>query len=520
MPIGHTTVAIGAAAQLDGAGSIVDHITDNEKLAILIVTLVLSSFSILLALLMILAYFICRYIYPTLVDRITLRLCILIAVVDVFYAVNQMWSAFVSTSNVACTFSVWSYIFLTLLFIFLTDAIAFNLHMVFVRERRYTSRLEKWYYIVPFFLATAATVPGWAAGRYGYDPSMKTCWFIEQGTRTTLLWEFLSYYIWAFVGILYCLFVVIIVLNKLFVQRRKLEKALTETASKANYRFSRKVSTVSRMSAQRMTKNFQSMTPDQIQLLQQREASKETSRVVVRIVRYPMIPIFTQVWNMANDLTLYTTKRTFFWLLLMCYIATALQGVLNFLAFSYDPSIQQALDELRTDAIEWYQKDEILLERSGLKDQAHLVFTFRKRMVRAFVWFWYVRNVHPDDLSTYASDSTETLSQATLDQLNNALSKIEEEEEEDYMSDASGMEVEVILPSPPAYPLPTLTTSVRFDDASGMEQGGSPRGTQWLRPTTSSGPLTESASTTRRSSGIRSIRSRGNSLSSLVPPQF
>lgn len=69
-------------------------------------------------------------------------------------------------------------------------------------------------------------------------------------------------------------------------------------------------------------------------------------RMTLRILLYPTIPIITQTPNIFVAMDIYIAKRSVFWLVLVSFIATSIQGVLSMVVFCTDPMIIPSLKEI------------------------------------------------------------------------------------------------------------------------------------------------------------------------------
>jgi hypothetical protein len=71
------------------------------------------------------------------------------------------------------------------------------------------------------------------------------------------------------------------------------------------------------------------------------------TRVVRRVVWYPLVPVITQTPNVGVAIAMYASQQVPFWLLLLSYVGTSMQGVLHFVAFCFDPAVQDAVSKWR-----------------------------------------------------------------------------------------------------------------------------------------------------------------------------
>ncbi|KAJ1931960.1 hypothetical protein EC988_009616 [Linderina pennispora] len=75
------------------------------------------------------------------------------------------------------------------------------------------------------------------------------------------------------------------------------------------------------------------------------ERKRYIRSVTLRVTFYPLIPVITQTWLVANAMMLLPP----FWLFIMCYLMPSIQGILNFLVYIMNP----ALDIYRKAFVAW-----------------------------------------------------------------------------------------------------------------------------------------------------------------------
>jgi hypothetical protein len=117
-------------------------------------------------------YFFARHYCPRYTSRVSLKLAATLAFVNAFYALIQLFGAFLPASlqhTNWCVFIAWGYVYCTLASVFLTSAIALNLHFIFLKRRRITTTYESLYIIMPTGLALLISVLPVFAGRFTYN---------------------------------------------------------------------------------------------------------------------------------------------------------------------------------------------------------------------------------------------------------------------------------------------------------------------------------------------------------------
>lgn len=260
--------------------------------------------------LVLVGYLYLRLKFPVLADRVSLRLTVAISLTDLLLSVSQFLGAALMHDGFWCEATTFSFVFCTLMSVFLSDSIAYNLQLVFLQDG-----VVKWgeacYYLIPILLSLVMTVPGWIMGKYGWDDAEQTCWYRHAGTVEASLWMMLTFYLGVFVGICYCVVVVWRVCLKLVRVNRSLsDKNKRQTQRNSAHETSHK-----------------------------RRFEIETARVVACIVRYAAIPIASQSFTIIHEVAMFTTREPQQWLLLLSYVTWSLQGLMNFIAFCMDPSV-------------------------------------------------------------------------------------------------------------------------------------------------------------------------------------
>ncbi|ORX89059.1 hypothetical protein K493DRAFT_410661 [Basidiobolus meristosporus CBS 931.73] len=303
---------------------------DFENNAVMIINVVLNSASILCGSLVLIIYFAIRSFEPKLMDRVSLRLTAAISAVDVLKAVVYILFTFVAVSGPACDFSAWAIIFLTNYYIFLTCMIAFNLQYVFLHNKPYHPSLERIYFIASFLLSVATTVPAWAAGRVGWDDNVGVCWWKNYSSKRTRAWEWGCFLFWVVACSIYCLVVVILVITKLEMNLRKLDR----------FNNAMPLGTHGSLEERR------------------RKTHKTIKQLVARIALYTLIPIVTQGGFILMEIWLQFKHEMHPGINYWSVIGTDLPGILNLVAFLMDPALHNSVKVVRESLIAKYYHEE------------------------------------------------------------------------------------------------------------------------------------------------------------------
>ncbi|KAL1916123.1 uncharacterized protein VTP21DRAFT_6127 [Calcarisporiella thermophila] len=287
------------------------------------------------------------------VDRISLRLNLAISICDVLRS-SMYFIAFYfnASAGFECNITITFFIFFTHMYLFLSVAIALNLHWIVLMERRFKPWMEVWIYYggsVAFALLLSFTPL--AAGRFGYDQSQGICWYRESYLLTSKLWELLTFIIPILICILYCNVVIGFVVAKIVKENHFIKRQIT-SAGKHNPIFS-----------------------------QQQYTQLAINRIIIRILSYPLIPFLTQSILMVNEIYLQTNGRIVYVLAIAANTSAGLPGnpfsettlfffrdlglnalgcflgVFNCLAFLFDPAVVKSLQKIQLDLIERYADD-------------------------------------------------------------------------------------------------------------------------------------------------------------------
>ncbi|KAJ9051139.1 hypothetical protein DSO57_1019767 [Entomophthora muscae] len=123
-----------------------------------LVAIVLSSLSVVGALLVMMAIVGGMLLDKKTMDRVSIRFTLAISVMDFIKALSTIFAPSSILKIKACTMleclSQWT----TLFYLFLNMAIAINLHLVFIKGKSFNPMWEKAYWIGAFALATLLSV--------------------------------------------------------------------------------------------------------------------------------------------------------------------------------------------------------------------------------------------------------------------------------------------------------------------------------------------------------------------------
>ncbi|KAI8058608.1 hypothetical protein BDF22DRAFT_740023 [Syncephalis plumigaleata] len=316
-------------------------ITATQAHIVSYITIPVNIISLMMSLCVVFAYLFARHYRPAYANRVSLRLTVLLAAVDAFYAFFQLLDIFLpnpETQTFWCTFAAWGYVHCTLLSVFLTSAVALNLHIIFLRGHRTTPAYEVLYLLVPMAAALSISLPPVIFQRFAYNINQRSCWYVEVDKASGLVWAWLTLYIWLFIAIGYCAWAVSVVGWRLAMERKRLRRRVRNGLPSQNggglgVAHNSSIGTVSPPSAQVI------------------------SRVVARVILYPVIPIITQSLNVAVEMDSFVSQHTSFPLIAASFVATSCQGLLNSLVFLLDPTVRTGWYHVRLELIKRYYLD-------------------------------------------------------------------------------------------------------------------------------------------------------------------
>ncbi|KAL1916386.1 uncharacterized protein VTP21DRAFT_5577 [Calcarisporiella thermophila] len=305
----------------------------------------LNIFSIIGGLIVVLITFF-LWIYDfRLVNRVSLRLNFAISAIDIIKAALIYSYTFAdNSSGWWCGFSVWFITWLTILYLLLNVAIAFNLQWIILLQRPLHRWMERGlYFLGSLLLSLAITLPPYLTGNFGFDRAQGTCWYVDSWTPTSKLWQWFTFLVPSLFSILYCTVVVAFVVLKIWRDNRELNKHIQAS--------------------------------DDILPFQHR-TRLAVNRVLARIVLYPLIPLVTQSLLVASEIYIHATGQFNQVLSVFGNAGTDLPGVFNCIAFLVDPAVANAFSKIRRDLVERY---------SGNKGAVEKEIKFYKARV------WFVR---------------------------------------------------------------------------------------------------------------------------------
>lgn len=292
-------------------------------------TLILNSISMLATLLVLVIALLMRLYDKKLVDRVSLRLSISISITNFLAAVSLVAIAFIKTN---CEFVAFAFVWLQNQYLFFSVAIAFNLQYFFLHKKTFNPAIEKWYYILSISLSLLSASIPLAAGRFGWDKTQNLCWYSASRTSLSQKWEYGSYIIPTLVCTIYCFIVAIVVVVKLKLEAKEMERQAIQDIKAQGFKGKR-----IEVELARRTKNRQAI-----------------NRVVGRILLYPLVPFITQTGFIVSGIYTSVYRKLDFGLNLWSFIASAMPGLCSFITFVLDPAVSIAFSRARLYLIDKY----------------------------------------------------------------------------------------------------------------------------------------------------------------------
>ncbi|ORX93049.1 hypothetical protein K493DRAFT_302940 [Basidiobolus meristosporus CBS 931.73] len=319
---------------------------------------VLSTLSIASCLLVASVIIFIWYFNKEAVNRVSIRLTLAMLISDALFTTASRWAAYQSVPWVG-TFCVWLYLFAFNSFCFLNIAIVLNLYLIFVRGTRNAVNLERIYFISVFCVAfTLATLPA-AFGVIGLDFEAHTCWFINQTSKSSRIWQLMTYVLPSLACVLFCTLTLVLILIHLFRQKLYFKRNAYEPD----------VERTNRVRKQQRMINFM-------------VARIVLYPIVIVLVRFPIVIVIHYVYvQKANPPPAWTSQLT-----QTCDVS---QGLLNSLVFCLDPALHSAWHSFRQNMTRRYTM-------STCFDKSFTA-TWRRRVLKIFAY------EVSDESSTYDS---------------------------------------------------------------------------------------------------------------------
>ncbi|RUS14265.1 hypothetical protein BC937DRAFT_94081 [Endogone sp. FLAS-F59071] len=272
-----------------------------------------------------------------LVDRVSLRLNVLISVTDLLKSAGLVvfTIAEVAQSGLSCQISPILVVWSMNQYIFLTTCIAFNLQYLFLLGKPFNPYYERWYYILSIGLSFLTGILPFIGGVFGYDLAQQACWYTPSYTTISQIWEYSTLLIPNIAATSYCIVVFIMVVHKIQQENRTLESQLNQPSG-----------------------FISSKTPTAAEQ-QLKKSKKAINRAVRRIILYLTIPPLTQLGFLASEIWMYVHLEASYALNLWGIPMVALAGLLNLAAFLLDPAILNAIDMIKRDLIARYGEESV-----------------------------------------------------------------------------------------------------------------------------------------------------------------
>ncbi|KAK9766416.1 hypothetical protein K7432_004528 [Basidiobolus ranarum] len=207
--------------------------------------------------------------------------------------------------------------------VFITGCIAYNLHKVFIKKSPVSATIVRWYVPASISFSVVVSIPGLV-----YALSAKTCWLRSDYEAWTMIYWWVSSDLWMLIMLSYCLVIVILVFRIIHREKKEIKVLLHDTSN-------------SDTSARRT-----------------RKKGREYSRVAIRIIMYPIVPILSFTPSLIT-FTVRTiqvvghpmTDYRYNYVLGHCDLAAnfvcSLAGVFAGIAFMCDPVVSAAIREIR-----------------------------------------------------------------------------------------------------------------------------------------------------------------------------
>ncbi|KAJ9083656.1 hypothetical protein DSO57_1032599 [Entomophthora muscae] len=290
----------------------------------------IASAGLILVILLVLAVYDAK-----MVNRISLRLTAVIALVDIVNHLNNMAHWTLGEGDF-CVASAFLRFFGRQVYCFLNISIALNLHLILLLELRPEPSWEKYYWIFSFVVPLAMNLPPLALGMFGFNG--ERC-FVRHAAGYKILLA-INLPLVMLITFVYCSLISVLVMIRL----------------RAKLTIVRNLSPDDSISDQSI----------------QRKVEVSLKRLIFRISLYPVTCVismsfyfFANVWNIAiyNNTTL----------LAFAMLGLTLTGILNLIAFLLDPTLQAAAAAMSKSLKERFTRDYSL---AGTTSQFILITRF------------------------------------------------------------------------------------------------------------------------------------------------
>ncbi|KAJ1974414.1 hypothetical protein H4R34_004724 [Dimargaris verticillata] len=356
---------------------------------------VTNSMSIVVCVAMVGIYLAIHHFDRPLSNRVIFRLAFYVCLVDMGYAIAQLvQNGFVAPSPV-CTGSAFTLVFFNLLSAFLRVLVALHLQLVFIHQKTNARIYERYYLFFAVALATGCALAPFFGNMYGWLPTQWFCWYRDDGSIQSLLWQWLSYYLWLSIAVVYCLTAVILVIRKIAQIESEVESVIHRpTASTPMAQLAMSPSqvalhayTVSASATPVLASPPAGPAPTPRPHLEAplaaprgqmhitvpvaskphpptgrsysegnlAERSQPLARQCLkRVIWYPVIPIITQLMVVINAFVNYFHQDINLPIYVIATALTGLQGFLTGIVFLFDPSVRKARLQLCHYLVERY----------------------------------------------------------------------------------------------------------------------------------------------------------------------
>ncbi|GBB97025.1 hypothetical protein RclHR1_00290023 [Rhizophagus clarus] len=222
--------------------------------------------------------------------------------------------------NWVCQVSPWGFVFTALLGCFFSVAIAFNLQVIFVHNYLSTRQFEKFYVIVPILLAFTLSIVPVIFDALGFDKEEVSCWYKHGNTVGSFIWQWTTLHGWIILSVLYCAYSVFTIIRRLHQANNYIKE---------------------------MNRSSPNNTSSHNSFIMNHRYKRQLmiNQAVKRIVLYPIVPIVTFLFNINATLVFFIAKHNIFVFQMLANAGTSSQGMLNALAFCFDPAMKKVWNE-------------------------------------------------------------------------------------------------------------------------------------------------------------------------------
>ncbi|KAJ3381938.1 hypothetical protein HDU92_005026, partial [Lobulomyces angularis] len=285
--------------------------THSQADTLYFVCFIIQGISMLMCFAVVAVFFFALVKCKDVAGRVTFKLTALVALCEALYSGSQIFNILYRTASWACNFGLLSAL--------LSLCIGINLYIVFIYERMRGNSIVK-YAVLSLITSLVFSLPPLFLGGYSYDEDLDICWYTYSKTRFFNPLEWYTLYVPLCIICCISFFIVLEVIWELKYKQKELSTQIY------------------------MFEHEGTATPSAIH--EYKKAKTILSRLVSRLMFYPLVPFFGQLFNIISDAARIVGPRPF-GLYVLSFLGTSLQGFFTgILFFTLDPTFFRIKSQL------------------------------------------------------------------------------------------------------------------------------------------------------------------------------